>query len=120
MIKALEGFPTYVLAFACHGHVTKQDYEAVLIPAVERALEHKKKIRLYYEIAADFAGIDSGAVLEDAWVGLSHLFRWERFAVVTDVEWIRNTMKLFGFLAPWEMKVFSSAEVEKARAWIVA
>ena len=120
MIKTLESFPSYVLAFACHGHVTKQDYESVLIPAVERALEHKKKIRLYYEIAADFEGIDSGAVLEDAWVGLSHLFRWDRFAVVTDVEWIRNTMKLFSFLAPCEMKVFSTNKVEEARAWIVA
>ena len=34
MIEVLKGFPTKVLAFACKGHVTKRDYETVLIPAV--------------------------------------------------------------------------------------
>ena len=120
MIEALEGFPANVLAFACHGQVSRQDYDTVLIPAVERALEKNDKIRLYYETAADFDGIDAGAVLEDAKVGVSHLSRWERFAVVTDVEWIRHTMKLFSFLVPGEMKVFSSSEAAKAREWIVA
>ena len=37
-IEALEGFPTKVFAFACKGHVTKHDYETVLIPAVEEAI----------------------------------------------------------------------------------
>ncbi len=33
MIEALKEFPTKVLAFACKGHVTKHDYETVLIPS---------------------------------------------------------------------------------------
>ena len=119
MIEVLEGFPTNVLAFACHGRVTRQDYDTVLIPAVTKALHENEKIRLYYETAGDFAGIDPGAVLEDAKVGMSHLLRWEKFAVVTDVEWIRHTMKLFAFLVPCEMKIFSTDEAAQAREWIV-
>ena len=49
MIEELQGFPTNVLAFACKGHVTKRDYEAVLIPAVEKALKQSGKVRLYYK-----------------------------------------------------------------------
>jgi hypothetical protein len=120
MIEVLTGFPSNVLAFVCHGQVTKQDYESVLTPTVGKVLEHHEKVRLYYETAPDFAGIDPSAVWEDVKVGVGHLSHWERFAVVTDVDWIQHTMKLFSFMMPGEMQVFSSDEVAQARQWIVA
>jgi hypothetical protein len=120
MIEVIEGFPANVLAFVCHGRVTRQDYDTVLIPAVAKALQENDKVRLYYETAADFAGVDAGAVMEDAKVGVSHLLRWEKFAVVTDIEWIRHTMKLFSFVVPGETRVFSSDEAAQAREWIEA
>ena len=120
MIEALTGFPDSVLAFVCHGHVTREDYDTVLVPAVANALEAHDKVRLYYETAPDFGGISPGAVWEDTKVGLGHLSHWEKFAVVTDVDWIRHTMNLFRFLIPGEMKVFSTDEAGKAREWIVA
>jgi len=120
MIEPIESFPDDVLGFICHGQVTKQDYEKVLIPAVEKALKEHDKVRLYYETAPDFSGIEPSAVWEDTKVGVSHLLRWERFAVVTDVEWIRFTMKFFSFLIPGEMRVFSAEESAQAKKWIVA
>ncbi|MFY9327340.1 MAG: STAS/SEC14 domain-containing protein [Georgfuchsia sp.] len=120
MIEHLNSFPGNVLAFVCHGQVTKQDYATVLIPAVERKLKDHDKVRLYYETSSDFAGIDPGAVWEDTKVGVSHLLRWERFAVVTDVEWIKHTMKFFSFLLPSELRVFPTTESAQAREWIVA
>jgi len=120
MIEALKDFPPNVLAFACHGRVTRQDYDSVLIPAVEKALEENEKLRLYYETGADFDGVDAAAVLEDAKVGVTHLLRWERFAVVTDIEWIRHAMQLFSFLIPGKTRVFSSDETSQARTWIAA
>lgn len=119
MIEALSGFPPTVLAFACQEHVTKQDYESVLIPAVEQALEKYKKVRLFYQIDPGFSGIDPGAMWDDFKVGMEHLFRWERLAVVTDVEWIRHTFQVFSFVLPCEAKVFRLEEAAKARAWIV-
>lgn len=118
MIKALKDFPDDVAAFACHGHVTKADYETVLIPAINAKLETHDKVRIYYEVASDFDGFDPGAMWDDTKVGFRHFLRWERFAVVTDVEWIRQTMKFVGFLMPGEFKVFSSAEADKARRWV--
>ena len=84
MIEHLKSFPGNVLGFVCHGQVTKQDYRTVLIPAVEKALKEHDKVRLYYETASDFAGVEPSAVWEDTKVGMGHLLRWERFAVVTD------------------------------------
>lgn len=50
MIERLKGFPDNVVAIACHGEVTKQDYDTVLIPAVEKALKTHDKLRLLYEV----------------------------------------------------------------------
>ena len=120
MIEELKGFPSNVTAFACHGHVTKNDYDTVLVPVVKQTLEQHEKVRLYYETAADFDGIDPGAVLEDTMIGLSHAFRWEKLAVVTDIGWIRHSISLFRFLMPGELRIFSSAEASTAREWIAA
>jgi SpoIIAA-like len=120
MIEPLKNLPGNVLGFVCHGQVSKQDYATVLIPAVEQALKQHDKLRLYYETASDFAGVDPLAVWEDTKVGVAHLTRWERFAVVTDVEWIRHTMKFFSFLLPGELRTFPTSEAAQARKWIAA
>jgi hypothetical protein len=98
MIEQLPNFPDNVLAFLCKGRVTKEDYDSVLVPAVLRALEKHKRVRFYYEMTADFSGMAPDAVWENFKVGMGHFTRWERVAVVTDVELIKQTMRFFGFL----------------------
>ena len=120
MIERLKGFPDNVLAFVCSGRVTKAEYDMVLVPAVRAALKAHDKLRIYYETAADFRGIAPGAVWEDFKVGMEHLTRWERAAVVTDVNWIKHTMQFFSFLMPGQMKIFPHSEAARAREWIVA
>jgi hypothetical protein len=120
MIEQLKSFPENVLAFVCRGRVTKADYDSVLIPSVLGALKSQNKVRLYYETAGDFVGIDPGAIWEDFRIGIEHLSRWERVAVVTDVEWIKQTMRLFGFLMPGAMRAFAASEADSAREWITA
>ena len=118
MIELVEGLPGNVIAVNCTGHVTKSDYERVLIPVVESALKKQEKVRLYYRVGEEFEGIDPSAVLEDAKVGFSHLSRWERIAVVTDIEWIRLAIRAFAFLIPGPVKFFNLAQEAAARAWI--
>ena len=120
MIEVLKDFPDNVVALACRGDVTRQDYETVLEPCVEEALGRHDKIRLYYEIGSDFTAIEPGAVWEDFKVGVAHLSRWERIAVVTDVDWMRQTMRLFNFIIPGDVRIFPTAEAPQARAWITA
>jgi hypothetical protein len=118
VIEILGDFPDNIVAFMCHGRVTKDDYDTVLIPEVEKRLKQHEKLRIYYEFAPDFEGIDPGAAWEDARVGFSHFLSWERIAVVTDVEWLKQTMRFFGFLMPAEVHAFPLAEAGKAREWI--
>jgi hypothetical protein len=120
MIEQLKDFPANVMAFVCKGKVTKDDYETVLVPAVSEALKKHDKVRLYYETAGDFSGIDPGAVFTDFKVGMEHFTRWERIAVVTDVDWIKHTMQFFSFMMPAQMRIFPLSQTAEARAWIAA
>ena len=43
--------------------------------------------------------------------------RWERIAVVTNVEWIRHAVRAFRFLMPGAVKIFSIDEKVMAREW---
>ena len=118
MIETLKNFPENIVAFHCGGHVTRRDYETILIPHVEQTLAKHERIRLYYEIGTDFTGMDPGAMWADFKVGVEHLLRWERVAVITDIEWIRRTMSAFSFLVPGDVKLFTVSDASKARDWI--
>jgi phosphoserine phosphatase len=120
MINDIEGFPDNVVALMAKGQLTKQDYDQVLISRVEAALERHRKIRLYYELGSQFSGIDPGAAWEDFRVGVEHLTRSERAAIVTDVDWIRHMVDAFRFLMPGQLRVFTTAQAREARAWIVS
>jgi hypothetical protein len=118
MIERLKGFPDNVVAFRASGEVTKQDYNEVLIPAVEKALNSRDKVRILYELGPDFDGYDASAAWEDFKVGVEHLSRWERIAVITDVEWIGLATRLFSVFLPGTIRVYPHAEAAKARLWI--
>jgi hypothetical protein len=120
MIEVVKDLPGNAIGFICHGHVTANDYKTTLVPHVEKALRENDKVRLYYETAADFTGIDPAAMWEDTKVGFGHFSRWERIAVVTDVEWIRHMVGLFGFVFAGQLRVFPSTQAQPARDWIVA
>jgi hypothetical protein len=120
MLQLLSGFPEHVVALAAQGVVTRSDYQTVLIPQVEKALKQHPKVRFYYELGAGFSGIEAGAMWEDLKIGVEHFTRWERIAVVTDVDWIRHAMNAFRLLMPGEIRVFGLAEAPQARTWIAA
>jgi hypothetical protein len=118
MISLLDGFSNDVVAIAAHGHITADDYKTVLIPRVDAVLKTHPKVRLYYELGPDFSGFAPGAVWEDFVVGVEHLTRWERVAVVTDLAWINLAMAAFTFVAPGWARTFLTRDAAQAKAWI--
>jgi hypothetical protein len=120
MIEIMSGLPEHVLAFTAKGKVTGEDYESVLIPAIEEKLKKYSKISLLYHLGADCAGFDIEAMWDDTKIGLKHLTAWERIAVVTDIDWVRLTTKAFGFVMPGHVKVFANSQLDEAREWVSA
>src|SRR5919109_1908221 len=119
MIEQILDFPDNVLGFSANGTVTVSDYETVIIPAVEAMLSRHPKVRLFYHLGEDFSGFEMAALWEDTKIGLKHLASWDRIAVVTDVDWIRAAMKVFGFLLPGHIRIFHNSELGSARKWVI-
>jgi SpoIIAA-like len=120
MIQMIPALPANVVGLVAKGEVTSEDYQQVLVPAVDTALETNDKVRLLYVMGADFEGYSGGAMWEDGKLGVEHLTRWERIAVVSDNAWIRHAVNVFGYLLPGEVKVFELEDEADASAWITS
>jgi hypothetical protein len=116
MIEIIQGLPNNVVGIAVNGRVTKKDCSDVLMPAMEKSLKRHDKIRLYYELNSRFPG----AAWDDLNVGIEYIPPCERVAIVTDVGWIRYTVKALRFLIPGEIQVFATDRASEGRAWITA
>jgi hypothetical protein len=117
MIRVLEGLPENVLGVEAVGKVTDDDYESVLVPAIRERREAQGKIRLVYVLGEEFDGWTLGALWDDAKVGLGDTPAWERIAVVSDKDWLRHTLKAFGWMVPGEVRVFGEDELDAAADW---
>jgi hypothetical protein len=118
MIEIIHDLPDRVLGFRAKGQITADDYHRVLVPALEEKLKQFKKVRLLYVLGEGFDGYTGGAAWEDTKVGMKHFTAFDRIAVVTDTDWVRNTVKAFGFTIPGEVRVFGNSELDGACTWI--
>jgi len=118
MIELIKGLPDNVVRVKVSGTVSSEDYEKVLIPEVKKKLEKYDKISVLYQVDSDFDKYEFSALLDDSKLGLGNFFSWDRIAVVTDKRWIGDGAKVFGFMMPAKVNVFSTNELNAAKDWI--
>lgn len=118
MIELVPGQPDGVIELTASGTVTGADYENVVYPAVEAALEKTDRIRLLFHLGTDFEGYDLGGMWDDTKLGLRHWDGFERVAVVTDTGWMRELVRGFGVFVSCPVKAFGLAELDDARRWL--
>jgi hypothetical protein len=117
MLQLLQPTTGNLVSVNAGGTVTAEDYEDVLIPAIEETLKSHDKVRLLFQVDPD-TGFTAGAVWDDTKFGLSHFFAFEKLALVSDTEWIHNTVKVLGFMMPCPVKLFALSELDAAMEWI--
>jgi len=118
MIEPIPNLPDNVLGFTAKGKVTAGDYESVIIPAVETLFSVRSRIRFIYHLGEEFSGFEAAAVWDDAKLGLKHFKGWEKVALVSDIDWVRATVKVLGLAIPGEVRVFHNRELAEAIRWI--
>jgi hypothetical protein len=120
MIERMDGMPEGALGLRASGKLTKEDYVEVLEPTLREAVD-SGELRLVFVID-DFDGVEPSAMVEDMKTGFRSLIRdhsaWKRFALATDVEWIAKAFRLFVWMTPGEVRIFSHDEVEAAKEWV--
>ena len=120
MLEKISAVPDSVLGFRASGELTGDDYQPVLVPAVEAALRSRDKLRLLYLLGDDVTGFSAGAAWQDPKVGMEHVSRWEKIVVITDKEWLRHFVSIFGYLIPGEIRAFPAAQEGDARARVAS
>jgi hypothetical protein len=118
VVDPLSDLPEGVIGFRIDGELEAYDYTDTLIPAVEAAAA-AGGVRAVMVIA-NWSGFGKGAMRQDAKLGFEHLKSLERMALVTDVDWMRHAMHLFGWAVPGELQVFPLDDLEAAIEWAAA
>jgi hypothetical protein len=122
MIEPLPDMPAGTIGLVATGDVTREEYAAVLAPALRAAVESGTGVRLLFQVGPGFDEFEPGAIVEDlkaGWsLGVRHHDAWERFALVTDDEWIARGAQMFAWAMPGEVRVYALEDVADARAWV--
>ena len=117
MIRLLSDMPPGVLGLEAVDDVEKEDYENVLLPAVNKAIAEHGKVRLVYVLGPAFDEYEADAVWEDVKLGVRHPASFERMAIVTNARWAGPAIKIFSVLWPGQARAFPLAELESAKRW---
>ena len=117
MIRLLRDMPPGVLGLEAVDDVEDDDYEDVVVPAVEAAIAEHGKVRLVYVLGPEFDEYEGEAVWEDLKLGARHPASFERIAIVTDARWAARTIRIFSVLLPGQARAFPLAELEAAKRW---
>ena len=118
MIRVTENMPPGTIGVEAVERVTEDDYRNVLVPAVSAALE-RGDVRLLYVLGKDFDSYSAGALWADTKLLAGNRKAWKKVAIVSDADWLENSIKAFGWLMPGEVKVFETDEVHDAKEWLV-
>lgn len=120
MLTRLEGMPAHVAAFKATGEVTKEDYENILVPEIERVDKQHGHIHFMMEMETPVKNFSLGAWLQDAWQGLKHFRGWKKVAIVTDEKGLEKFTGFFSAMIPGSSKGFSLSQLNEAKQWVAA
>ena len=118
MIKEMGGLPDGTLGFVLVGQIQGEDYDNVLIPAIDRAIEKHDRIKVLCQVGPGFEGYTMSAAWDDAKMGLRQWNGFDRIAVATDNAWVRLCVKAGGILMPCPIQLFEIDQIDDARRWL--
>jgi len=94
MIEIIQDLPENVIGFHATGKVNKEDYEKILIPAVDTQAKKFNKINFLLWVDTDVSNYTFGAWVDDALVGLKHLTHWHKVAIVSSSDTIKKIINI--------------------------
>ena len=120
MLQIMTDVPPHVVGVRAVGQVTKEDYEQVLVPALEKASKQFGELNFLMIFETDLSNFTYGAWMQDAKISFKHFTKWNKIAIAIDKKAIQKLSYVFNYLSPAESKGFSLEELEQAKAWVAA
>ena len=98
--------------------MTGDDYDRILTPAIDRAIEQHDRIKLLAQCGPGLERYTLEAAWDDTKLGMRHWSGFDRMAVVTDVSWITASVRAMSFLMPCPVQLFEIDQLDDARRWL--
>lgn len=118
MIHHLSNLPTNIVGFKATGDITEKDFTDVVLPKVQALIEKTDQLNYLLVLDTPLKNFSVGAWMKDAMMGIKHLTKWNKAAIVSDVAAIRNFTDFFSYLIPGEFKGFEHSELQEAIDWV--
>lgn len=118
MIQHLQHLPTNIVGFKATGEITEKDFTETVLPKVKALIEKTDKLNYLLVLETSLKNFTIGAWMKDAMMGIKHLTKWNRAAIVSDVAAIRNFTDFFSYLMPGEFKGFEHKDLQHAIGWV--
>jgi hypothetical protein len=117
MIDLLPDLPANVIGFKATGEVTREDFEKVVFPGIKKYTGTSRKLNFIFFVDTPLRNFSAGAWIRDIWLGVKKFAAWNKVAIVSDVEKIRNFTDSVSYILPGEYKGFLSSQLNDAVRW---
>lgn len=118
MIHYLPDLPSNVAGFRAEGTITENDFTETVMPKVQALIDETDKLNYLLILETSIKDFTIGAWLKDALMGIKHITKWNRAAIVTDVEAIRTFTDVFSIFIPGEFRGFEKDNLQEAIDWV--
>ena len=118
MIEVMPGMPPHVAAFIANGKITREDYELIIYPKVDKIYKEFGKINYLLLLNTPLNNYSNGAWIKDVLLGFIYITEWRKIAIVTERKSIRSFTNFFGAFIPGKSKGFLLKDLELAEKWV--
>jgi len=119
MLTKLTGMPPYIAAFKAAGEVSKEDYNRIVVPEIERVDKEHGHIHFMMVMVTSVKDFSLGAWLKDIATGFKHYRGWKKIAIVTDEKGAEKITDMISAIIPGSSKGFRLAELDAAKKWVM-
>jgi hypothetical protein len=117
MITQINDVPDNIVAFRAEGEVTKDDFDIVK-QEVSALVARTGKLNYLLYLENSPKDFTIGAWLQDALLGLENITKWNRAAIISDIEGVKTFTDGFSKVMPGEFRGFAKAEYGQAVDWV--
>lgn len=118
MIHHIQNLPLNIVGFKAIGKITKKDFTETVMPKVKALIDKTDKLNYLLVLETSIKNFTIGAWMKDAMMGIKYLTKWNKAAIISDVEAIRKFTNFFSYLMPGEYKGFQHKDLQQAIDWV--
>jgi len=113
MLQPITTAPRNIAAFEASGEVTKEDFDRV-IKIVDEKIEQEGELNYLLKLDTPLRNFTFAAWMNDAWLGIKNITKWNRCAIVTDKESVQKFTDMFSKVMIGEFRGYDQEEYNKA------